>query len=74
MSKINGHELETKYLVYIQELKMINNDSWWKFLIPTRRYKRLLRERLEKLGQSYEDGFLSARAYKIYEKMIKEVL
>ena len=62
--------LETKYLMYIHEIKKKNIFSW----IFRSMYKKKLKKRLDILNQQYKSGLVEKEAYEIWFKMIKNVL
>lgn len=74
--KLNGHELEMKYVNDIQIIKKCNESKVAKamFAITVRKCKSRLKERLERLEKSFSDGFIDKEAYKIWKQMITEVI
>lgn len=62
--------LETKYLMYIDELKKKNLFSW----MFRRMYKKKLKKILKILNEQYVNGLVDKKAYNIWVKMIKNVL
>lgn len=74
--KLNGHELEMKYVNDIQIIKQCNENKFASaiFSITVRKCKSRLKERLERLEKSFIDGFLDKEAYLIWKKMIEEVI
>ena len=72
--KLNGHELEMKYVLKINLLhEHIESPKTLDF-IWVKKCRRDLKNRLQKLEQSLLDGFVSKKAFDILEQMIKEVL
>jgi hypothetical protein len=72
--RLNGHELETRYIGMIRKLSVYKNSPKWLDFIWKKNYKRLLKERLAKLEDSRKNGLIEKRAYSIWKSMIEEVL
>ena len=72
--ELNGHELEFKYVLKINLLhEHINSPKALDF-IWTKRCRKDLKKRLEKLEDDFENGFISPEAFYTWKKMINEVL
>jgi len=72
--KVNGHELEMKYIAMATELAIAKQNPKWSDILWAGKFKRQLKERLIKLTESYNNGFIDQKAFAIWTKMIKGVL
>ena len=70
--KLNGSELESKYVEKIVRLKKIKQGRFNSLFIHKAR--KQLKKRLQRLESDYDKGLVSDRAYTIWKNMIKEVL
>ncbi|WP_159522865.1 hypothetical protein [Sunxiuqinia indica] len=72
--KTNGHELETKYLHMINELKRASKNPHWSDRLWQSKYKKKLTRRLEKMETDKANGLIHPKAFAIWKSMINEVL
>lgn len=74
--KLNGHELEMRYVNDITVIKQCkeNKVTGALFFITVRKCKSRLKERLQRLEKSFSDGFIDKEAYRIWKQMITEVI
>lgn len=70
--KLNGSELESKYVEKIVRLKKIKPGRFNSLFIHKAR--KQLKKRLQRLESDYDKGLVSDRTYTIWKNMIKEVL
>lgn len=72
--KVNGHELEMKYVAMVKELAISKQNPKWSDILWAGKFKRQLKKRFMKLTESYNNGFIDQKAFDIWSKMIKGVL
>jgi hypothetical protein len=72
--KLNGHELEMKYVAMATELAIAKQNPKWSDILWTGKFKRQLKKRLIKLKESYDNGFIDRKAFAIWNNMIKNAL
>lgn len=78
--KLNGHELESKYVAMVIILNRYSENTFWNRIARRILKKKLekskveLKERLKKLEKSFNGGFISDKAYVIWKDMIKNAL
>ncbi len=74
--KLNGHELEMKYVNDISIIKQCKQSKAASilFAVTIHKCKARLKERLKRLENSFNDGFLDKEAYQIWKQMITEVI
>jgi len=72
--KKDNCELEIKYLSQIIELKRAENKPRIIDLFWINKFKKKLSKRLKQLERDYDNGCVSDKAYKVWKKMITEVL
>ena len=74
--KLNGHELEMRYVNDITVIKQCKENKLAKvlFAVTVHKCKSRLKERLKRLEKSFNDGFIDKGAYQIWKQMITEVI
>ena len=74
--KLNGHELEMRYVNDITVIKQCNENKIAKvlFSVTVHKCKSRLKERLKRLEKSFTHGFIDKEAYRIWKQMITEVI
>jgi hypothetical protein len=78
--KLNGHELESRYISMIILLRRYRKNTFWnriaRFILKRKleQYKVDLTGRLRRLDNSYKNGLISKAAYLIWKRMINEAL
>jgi len=74
--KLNGHELEMRYVNDITVTKQCKENKVFGalFFVAVRKCKSRLKERLQRLEKSFSDGFIDKEAYRIWKQMITEVI
>ena len=67
--KLNGHELEIRYVNDITVIKQCKENKLAKvlFAVTVHKCKSRLKERLKRLEKSFNDGFIDKGAYQISE-------
>ena len=74
--KLNGHELEIRYVNDISIIKQCKQSKAASilFAVTIHKCKSRLKQRLERLEKSFSDGFIDKEAYRIWKQMITEVI
>lgn len=72
--KLNGHELESRYISQIIELKRAEESPRRTDFFWAGRFRRKLAKRLRTLEEDFDRGLVSEQAYVTWKKMINEVL
>lgn len=73
-TELNGHELETRYVVMASSLISAKNKPQWYHLVWRPNLRRKLRKRQVQLRYDYQQGLVCKTAFNTWNNLINRAL